>query len=133
NVLVVANEASAGSVQLANYYAGKRAVPPDQVLLVHAPIADEIERRVYERQIESPIAEWLSAHAAQDRILYFVLTKDVPLRIAGTAGHTGTVASVDSELTVLYRRMLGVPVPVAGSIPNPYFAGMPGTTPKRFT
>jgi uncharacterized protein (TIGR03790 family) len=29
--------------------------------------------------------------------------------------------------------MLGINVPIAGSIPNPYFAGAPGATPKRFT
>src|SRR5439155_18053932 len=87
----------------------------------------------YQRQIESPIAAWLSAHAAQDRILYIVLTKDVPLRIAGTGGRTGTVGSVDSELTLLYRRMLGLVVPVAGALPNPYFGGSTGSPFKRFT
>src|SRR5438046_3157984 len=124
NVLVVANEASSGSVQIANYYAGKHSLPPEQVLLIRAPVEDEIER---------PIAAWLTAHAAQDRILYIVLTKDVPLRITGTGGRTGTVSSVDSELTVLYRRMLGLAVPVAGAIANPYFAGTPGGPLKRFT
>src|SRR5438034_5177082 len=95
NVLVVANEASSGSVQIANYYAGKHSLPPEQVLLIRAPVEDEIERRTYQRQIEGPIAAWLNAHAAQDRILYIVLTKDVPLRITGTGGRTGTVSSVD--------------------------------------
>ena len=61
----------------------------------------------YERQIERPIAEWITSHAAQDRILYIVLIKGVPLRIAGTPGRQGTVASVDSELTLLYRRLVG--------------------------
>jgi uncharacterized protein (TIGR03790 family) len=134
NVLVVANEMSGGSVQVANHYARRHSLAADQVLLVRAPVQDEIDRRAYQRQIEAPIANWLAAHAAQDRILYIVLTKDVPLRITGTAGRTGTVASVDSELTLLYRRMLGIPVAVPGALPNPYFGGAaPGGTLKRFT
>ena len=36
-------------------------------------------------------------------------------------GLNGTAASVDSELTLLYRRMTGAPAPVLGSVPNPYF------------
>jgi len=52
-----------------------------------------------------------------------VLTKDVPLRVAGTEGLSGTVASVDSELTLLYRKLEGHTIPVAGSIANSYFLG----------
>jgi uncharacterized protein (TIGR03790 family) len=59
----------------------------------------------------------------QDRLLYLVLTKGVPLRIAGTSGIDGTLASVDSELTLLYRRMVGQPVSSQGKIDNPYFLG----------
>ena len=59
NVLVVANEASSGSVQIANHYARKHSIPTDQVLLIRAPVEDEIDRPTYQRQIESPIAAWL--------------------------------------------------------------------------
>src|SRR4029077_17728151 len=46
-----------------------------------------------------------------------------PLRIAGTGGLEGTVASVDSELTLLYRKLLGVGVPTIGRVENPLFLG----------
>ena len=59
----------------------------------------------------------------QDRILYLVLTKGVPIRIDGTGEVNGTVASVDSELTLLYRRMTGEDVAVPGRVNNPYFLG----------
>ena len=52
-----------------------------------------------------------------------VLTKGVPLRVVGTTGVGGTVASVDSELTLLYRRLAGLPVPLEGKIDNPYYLG----------
>jgi uncharacterized protein (TIGR03790 family) len=41
----------------------------------------------------------------------------------GTGGRNGTVASVDSELTLLYRRRTGRTAPVVGFVPNPYYAG----------
>jgi hypothetical protein len=69
-----------------------------------------------------------------DRILYLVLTKGVPLRIAGTTGFEGMIASVDSELTLLYRRLAGDNVQTRGRIDNPYFLGArPVAEAKAFT
>ncbi len=63
-----------------------------------------------------------------------MLTKGVPLRIAGTTGRTGTVSSVDSELALLYRKLLGLPVPPQGPLANPYFLGdRPISEAKPFT
>jgi uncharacterized protein (TIGR03790 family) len=134
NVLVVANATSPASNEIADYYAHKRQVPGDQVLRLQMPAIEEISRAVYELQIERPIASWLSHHSAQDRILYIVLTKDVPMRVSGSDGLQGTVASVDSELTLLYRKFCQITVPQAGSIKNPYFLNDASiTTAKPFT
>src|SRR5436190_855361 len=84
-----------------------RPGPAEQRLRVTTVTTDEITRPDFERQIQAPIADWLQRHQAQDRILYIVLTKGMPLRITGTIGRSGTIASVDSELTLLYRRMTG--------------------------
>lgn len=124
NVLLVANESSADSLRIAEHYVHVRGVPPGQLLRVKVDAAaDEIERDVFNLQIQLPIANWLRGHAAQDRILYIVLTKGIPLRVKGTAGRTGTVASVDSELTLLYRRLLGGDPALAGPLANPYYLG----------
>jgi uncharacterized protein (TIGR03790 family) len=123
NVLLVVNEASADSVSIADYYARARGVPADQVLRLKLDVADEIDRSAFNTKIHGPVATWLQAHAAQDRILYIVLTKGIPLRIKGTAGRTGTIASVDSELTLLYRRLTGQVVAVDGRVENAYFLG----------
>ncbi len=123
NVLVVANEAHPDSVRIAEHYARARSVPADQVLRVKADVADEVERAVFNAQIQGPIATWLRQHAAQDRILYIVLAKGVPLRVEGTPGRDGTLASVDSELTLLYQRLLGREPAIGGRVPNPYFHG----------
>ena len=123
NVLLVVNEQSADSGRIAEHYARVRGVPPDQVLRVKLEVADEIDRPVFDAQVQAPIARWLQQHSAQDRILYIVLTKGIPLRIKGTPGRDGTVASVDSELATLYRRMTGADAALAGRLANPYFLG----------
>jgi uncharacterized protein (TIGR03790 family) len=134
NVLVVANEAVPGSLQIAERYVARRNVPGEQLLRVRTNTTDEISRPDFEGTIQAPIAAWLGKHQAQDRILYIVLTKGVPLRIAGTIGRMGTIASVDSELTLLYRRMAGTLAGPNGSIANPYFLSKgEAATAARFT
>ncbi|MEQ1573023.1 MAG: TIGR03790 family protein [Vicinamibacterales bacterium] len=125
NLLVVVNGRSAESVQVGDYYVRKRRVPPANLLRIEAPADEQVPRQVYERDIEAPIAAWLARNGAHDRILYIVLTKGVPLRIDGVEGSATvtTVASVDSELALLYRRMWGRAATPQGRLPNPYFLG----------
>jgi uncharacterized protein (TIGR03790 family) len=136
NILVVVNAANAESVRIGEYYAKKRAIPDEQVLRItelpeDAP--DGIDRPVFDSAINAPIARWLARHQAQDRILFIVLTKGIPLRINGNAKERDA-ASVDSELSVLYLRMTGAKVLTGGPLPNPYFLGdRPLTEALRFT
>jgi uncharacterized protein (TIGR03790 family) len=123
HVLLVINARSPDSTTVGEHYARARNLDPSQIVRVELELDDEIARTSYERGLEAPIAAWLRRHAAQDRILFIVLAKDLPLRISGTSGRQGTIASVDSELALLYRRMAGRPVPPQGRIPNPYFLG----------
>jgi uncharacterized protein (TIGR03790 family) len=124
NVLLVINDASPSSGQVGEYYAQKRGVPADHIVHIELKASDEaIARSDYERAIEAPIAAALTKNNLQDRVLYLVLTKGVPLRILGTGGLEGTTASVDSELTLLYRRLLGLETPIVGRVANPYFLG----------
>lgn len=123
NVLLVVNETSPVSMDVGAYYAQKRGIPESNVLRIRTSAEDEIQPADFQNQIHTPIASWLTRHFAQDRILYIVLTKGIPLRIAGSPGNKGTGASVDSELTLLYRRLAGRNEPTAGPAPNPYFLG----------
>jgi uncharacterized protein (TIGR03790 family) len=134
NILLILNETSPVSLDVGQYYAEKRGIPPDNILRLRAPADESIDRALYSRLIEGPIAGWLTRDFAQDRILYLVLTKGVPLRISGTYGQEGTVASVDSELTLLYRKLAGQAVPPAGRVANPYFqANAENVQPVMFT
>jgi uncharacterized protein (TIGR03790 family) len=134
NVAVVINDASAASQRIGEYYVRKRAVPSGNVIHIQAPTAEEITPQEFASTIEGPIAAAFTRGDLEDRILYIVLTKDVPLRIKGTGGQNGTVASVDSELTLLYRRMTGAVTAAAGPLANPYFLNTsPVPASKPFT
>jgi uncharacterized protein (TIGR03790 family) len=123
NILLIVNKQSEASVRIADHYAKVREVPADQRITLDLPVTDEISPRDFQQRIERPLSAWFARTSAQDRILYIVLTKGVPLRVAGTVGLQGTVASVDSELTLLYRKIAGRAAPPAGRIDNPYFLG----------
>ena len=122
NVIVLVNDNSAASRTIGDYYAAKRGVPQSNVLHIRTPVQDAIDRNTFTNAIEWPLRTLLSVSGITDRVLYVVLTKDVPIRIAGPSGPYGTAASVDSELTLLYRRMVGSHVPTIGYVSNPYFA-----------
>jgi uncharacterized protein (TIGR03790 family) len=123
NVAVVVNDNSAESRRIAEHYAQTRGLPQSNVLRIQTSSDDAIERDAYVKTIEQPLGRAISRAGLQDRLLYLVLTKGVPLRIAGTSGLSGTLASVDSELSLLYRRLLGQPILPEGKIDNPYYLG----------
>ncbi len=122
NVLLVINENSPASIQVGEYYAKKRGVAANHIVTIKtASRRYRRPRQRFEREIEVPIASRIQAELLHDKILYIVLTKGVPIRIGGSEGQAGTVSSVDSELTLLYRKLVGIPTNVSGPAPNPYF------------
>ena len=121
NVAVVINESSADSKRVGEHYIRARSIPEANVIRLKTPETTAISRVAYEVSIEAPIRAALGRQQLQDRILYIVLTKGIPLRIEGSEGLNGTMASVDSELALLYRRMAGQTVPTSGRVLNPYF------------
>lgn len=126
NVLLVVNGASPASVQIGDYYAKARGVPADQIVTLQTPTQDEVTREDFNALIEQPLRVWFAQNAAHDRIFYLVLTKGVPLRVGGTSGLQGNIASVDSELTLLYRKLTGKAVSLTGRVDNPYYLGTRG-------
>jgi uncharacterized protein (TIGR03790 family) len=71
--------------------------------------------------VEAPIGEFLRNRKLQESILYIVLTSGVPLWISGSGPQLSEAASVDSELTLLYQRLKGATIPLAGPVNNPFF------------
>src|SRR2546427_2409738 len=125
-VLIVVNDRSAISQQIGERYRTVRGVPANQVVRIHTEATEEIDRSTFGAEIAQPIAAHLLNHRLQDRILAIVLTKGVPLKIRGTEGRQGTQASVDSELTLLYRVLVQGAADAEGRVANPYFRpGLP--------
>jgi uncharacterized protein (TIGR03790 family) len=124
NVAVVINDLSPDSQRVGEHYVKARGLPPSNVLRIQTAVDETIERAAYVRTIERPLGHAIARAGLQDRLLYLVLTKGIPLRINGTTGLQGAQASVDSELTLLYRRLTGQPMELAGPVDNPYFLGV---------
>ena len=106
SVLVVINDESSLSAQVGAQYIAARRIPASNVVRIRTVVSETVNRRRYEMEIERPIVMRIAEMAAQDRILYIVLTKDVPLRIEGTSGPRGSIASADEAALsrASYRR-----------------------------
>src|SRR5438876_2420823 len=96
NVLIVVNSNSPISKAVGEYYREKRNIPASQVCTITVQATEAIERATYNNLIHNPIGKCLMQDGKQDRILYLVLTKGVPLIVKGTGGQNGDRASVDS-------------------------------------
>jgi uncharacterized protein (TIGR03790 family) len=121
-VLVVENRRSATSRRIGDYYIRKRGIPSANLCTIDTAPNETIERPVYEKEIEKPIGDFLKKQGLQEKILYIVLTSGVPLRIGGPGDELRSeAASVDSEMTLLYRRLRGAVIPLPGPVNNPFF------------
>jgi uncharacterized protein (TIGR03790 family) len=91
------------------------------VCRITAPSREHIDRATFDKLIRQPLMECLRSGGLQDKVLYLVLTKGVPLVIDGQRGENGDQASVDSELTLLYQDLILGRHPVRGKVANPYY------------
>lgn len=131
-VLLIVNDRVPASADVAQAYRRLHSVASEHTVTVSVEPGDVVSRSDYERLIEQPVARWLTDRAAIDAITYIVLMPGLPVRVAGSAGRDGTASSVDSELSLLYRRLTGANVPIVGRVPNPYFSEGPLTDPSPF-
>lgn len=118
NVLVVYNDKMEGSKEIAEYYAGLRAIPAGQILKISASKEEEITREEFNKDIWKPIADYVLAH---DNILCIVPCRGVPLKVKGNGKPEGSFkghneASVDSELMLIRNGELEIDA----AIENPY-------------
>ncbi|MSV29169.1 MAG: TIGR03790 family protein [Bryobacterales bacterium] len=122
NVLLVVNQTSSVSRRIGDYYTQKRHVPLANVCRISAPSEEAISREIYSKQVEAPIARCLAGGNLVEKILYIVTTLEVPLKIDDPPLPAGPqMASVDSELTLLYAKLKGRKVTLPGVLNNPYF------------
>jgi uncharacterized protein (TIGR03790 family) len=131
--LIIVNQNSPVSVAIGERYAERRDVPEQNILALPIETNDPtlttadhetISREGYEAQIRDPIASYLRGRDDADEIDFLITTKGIPLRVAGVRGGTprdwlrnATVASVDSELMLLFTDSDGL----AGPVANPFY------------
>jgi uncharacterized protein (TIGR03790 family) len=119
---VVVNDNSPLSRNIGEYYVRKRAVPLRNVCRIQTTESEDIDRAGYNKLIAAPIAACLKKEQLTEQVLYIVVAQGVPLRVAGKDGPTGDIASVDSELAVLYTDLhSGKPHVLNGPLQNPFF------------
>jgi len=121
-VLVVVNQQSPQSLEIGQYYLKKRAIPMANLCTVNTLPQEIIDRATYLTRIETPVGKCLQQKELVEKILYIVTTRGVPLKVwGGGEALQSEVASVDSELTLLYQKLHGKVIPVAGAVPNPFY------------
>ncbi len=122
NVLLVINRNDPVSVEIGEYYRERRGIPLENVCPIDSFLFEEIDWQMYLDGVERPVAACLASPALQEKVLYIVTTRGVPLKVrGGGAGLESESASVDSELTLLYGKLHGMQYARAGAVPNPFF------------
>lgn len=121
-LLLVVNTQSGLSQRIGEMYARKRGVPERQICRLSAPQGETISRAQYEA-LETSVGNCLRSRQLVNQVHYLVLTQGIPLRVGSTnaGGVQADGASVDSELTLLFRRLRGERFPVNGPLENPFF------------
>jgi uncharacterized protein (TIGR03790 family) len=121
-VALIVNDADPASRAIAAYYSARRRIPAAHICHIRVVADEEIGRERYEREIEAPVAEWLKRRNLTEQILVLVTTSGVPLKVKGSFSLTGTAASVDSELALLYNLLHARKrPPLEGGVPNPFY------------
>lgn len=109
DVLIVRNNNSVISMEIADYFKEKRNIPNLNVCNISTSTGETISRANFNSQIRTPIENYLINNGLLGTINYIVTTKGVPLRISEANSSNddwsqpSTIdrASVDSELTII--------------------------------
>lgn len=140
--VVLFNKNLSESVELAKFYAAKRAIPRDHLVGLDCANEEEISREDYDATIAEPLREIFEQHhwwtrksfgeappvTTSNQIKFVATIRGVPLKIRPTAIYQGdhpgppplasqNAASVDSELAALslFTRQ------ISGPLTNPYY------------
>src|SRR5437867_9779188 len=82
NVVVVVNTNSSNSVQLGNYYAERRQVPPQNYLRINwAGTNVDWTESEFATYLYNPLVSMLSSRQLTNQIDYVVLSMDIPYRV----------------------------------------------------
>lgn len=102
HLLLVCNIDSEEGIELAEYYARKRKVPPSNIVQIKCPPLEETSMARFKEDILEPIKT--AIEGSKERIDYIVLTKGIPFRIDSWWGY-----SVDGQIAGMNLRVEPMP------------------------
>jgi len=101
NVLVVINEDSPESVEIAGYYVQMREIPAANICRIRTVTDYSTTKAIYQDEIETPVMDCIAASPYSDRIDYIVLTRGMPIRASFPGGNVSTAALLQVMDTTL--------------------------------
>jgi uncharacterized protein (TIGR03790 family) len=116
NTLVVINQNSANSVELGNYYAERRQIPPENVLRISWSGGNTVwDATQFQTNLLQPLLGAITARGLSNQIQFVVLSMDIPFAILNGSVYNGTTAALYYGL----KTGLGLDVQM---LTNSYFA-----------
>ncbi|HVV00959.1 MAG TPA: TIGR03790 family protein [Verrucomicrobiae bacterium] len=95
NTIVVANQLSSNSLQVANYYCERRHVPPENLLKIRwAGGNASWTASDFQTNLLGPLLELAQSSALSNQIDYVVLSMDIPFRTLNGSTYNATTAAL---------------------------------------
>jgi uncharacterized protein (TIGR03790 family) len=89
---------SPASKSIAEYYAERRGVPREQIMLLDAKPNVDLSRADWDARVRPAIRDWLKSNQLQGKIRCLVLAWDLPMRIGPAMDAAATIAARKSQL-----------------------------------
>lgn len=116
NVAVVVNQHSTNSMQLGNYYAEQRDVPPQNIVRIHwSGSRVEWTRAEFENTLLHPLLAALQSRSLTGQIDFILLSMDIPYRVKDTGMLTSGENSTTSAIFYGFKS----DGPIGGSCSRP--------------
>ena len=94
NLVLVVNQNSSESVELGNYYAERRQLPPQNILRIQWPGGNvQWTQSEYESVLLSPLLAMLASRQLTNQIDYVLLSMDIPYRVTTTTNGDNSTTS----------------------------------------
>jgi len=95
NVVVVVNQNSSNSIELGNYYAERRQVPPQNILRIGWPSASNVawQDSDFATFLYNPLVSMLASRQLTNQIDYVVLSMDIPYRVNSASSKPNSTTS----------------------------------------
>ncbi|NUL83417.1 MAG: TIGR03790 family protein [Armatimonadetes bacterium] len=103
NVVVIANERSFDSRQIAKKYGDAYSLPAKQRINIQCASSEEVPLNEYRRNIENAVFQHLRKHDLYETVDYLVLTKGIPIRIR-EGGFSVDAALMVAPMRLPFRR-----------------------------